>query len=231
MKDSIYLISIPDLLISLIPVLIVIAIYYYWKLRVITVFYAAVRMIFQLLAIGFILTFIFETKNIYIICGILFFMLIVAAWISLRPTGKRKEKFLKAFISLFIGCVSILALIVFVIIRPDPWYNPTYLIPLAGMLFANSMNALSLAAERFQKEIKDGNPYPEAKKTAFIASLIPVTNMFFAVGLVSLPGMMTGQILAGVDPLIAVRYQILIMATLFGAAGISSSIYLSISRD
>ncbi|MHA2032017.1 MAG: ABC transporter permease, partial [Candidatus Kariarchaeaceae archaeon] len=69
--------------------------------------------------------------------------------------------------------------------------------------------------------------YEEARNIALKASLIPITNSLFAVGLVSIPGMMTGQILSGVSPLIAARYQIMVMCMVFGAAGISSAIFLA----
>jgi len=89
--------------------------------------------------------------------------------------------------------------------------------PIAGMVYANSMNSISIAAERFEQEIK----------ISLKTSLIPKINSFLAVGLVSLLGMMTGQILSGIDPLVAVRYQIVIMAMIFGSAGISVILYLS----
>ena len=89
------------------------------------------------------------------------------------------------------------------------------MIPLAGMAFANAMNSVSLASERLQAEIDNGNSGIKARNTAFQASLIPTINSLFAVGLVSLPGMMTGQILSGVSPLIAVRYQIMVMCMIF----------------
>jgi putative ABC transport system permease protein len=87
------------------------------------------------------------------------------------------------------------------------------------------MNAVSLVAERFEKEI-ESKSYIDARANAFKASLIPQINSFLAVGLVSLPGMMTGQILSGVDPIIAVRYQIMVMFMVLGSSGISTIIYL-----
>ncbi len=92
------------------------------------------------------------------------------------------------------------------------------------------MNAVSLVAERFERE-RQINSYEEARATSFRASLIPQINSFLAVGLVSLPGMMTGQILAGVDPIIAVRYQIMVMVMILGSSGISSVIYLLYQKD
>ncbi len=112
-----------------------------------------------------------------------------------------------------------------------PWYLPRYLIPLAGMIFANAMNSVSLAAERFEAEIKRDVDYDQARSIALRASLIPIINSLFAVGLVSLPGMMTGQILSGISPLIAVRYQIMVMCMIFGAAGISSACFLTLVKN
>jgi len=112
----------------------------------------------------------------------------------------------------------------------DPWYSPNIVIPLAGMIFANCMNGISLAAERLESELKQGKTYEEAKVVALRTSLIPITNMLLAVGIVSLPGMMTGQILSGVSPMIAVRYQVMVMCMLFGSTGISVAVFLQSVR-
>jgi len=112
----------------------------------------------------------------------------------------------------------------------SPWYSPQYIVPLAGMIFASSMNSVSLAAERLYAELERGVLYQEAKRIAFQASLIPVVNSLLAVGLVSIPGMMTGQILSDVSPLIAARYQIMVMCMVFGAAGISAACFLVLAR-
>ena len=99
------------------------------------------------------------------------------------------------------------------------------------MIFAASMNSVSLAAERFQAEKDKGLPYTEARQTALQTALIPIINSLFAVGVVSLPGMMTGQILSGVSPLIAAEYQIVVMTMLFGASGISAATYLVLVKQ
>ena len=100
------------------------------------------------------------------------------------------------------------------------------MIPLAGMVFANAMYSVSLAAERYYSERTEGFNAVTARNKAMQAALIPVINALFAVGLVSLPGMMTGQILSGVSPLIAVRYQIMVMLMIFSSAGISTALFL-----
>jgi putative ABC transport system permease protein len=88
------------------------------------------------------------------------------------------------------------------------------------------MNCVSLSAERLFAEMDRGEAYKKARNIAFQASLIPIINSLFAVGLVSIPGMMTGQILSGVEPYIAARYQIMVMCMIFGSAGISSALFL-----
>ena len=98
------------------------------------------------------------------------------------------------------------------------------------MIFANAMNTVSLAAERFEAEHGRGIDYPTARRVALDAALIPQINALLAVGLVSLPGMMTGQILSGVDPLVAARYQIMVMCMIFGSAGLAAVIYLLLQR-
>ena len=108
-------------------------------------------------------------------------------------------------------------------------YEPSIIIPIAGMIFANTMNSVSICIERFEKEI-ELNSFIKAREYAFKASLIPQINSLLAVGLVSLPGMMTGRILAGIDPLIAVRYQIMIMIMLLSTAGLSIIIYFALIK-
>ena len=158
-------------------------------------------------------------------------MLVAASVIALRPLQKKnKNLYLYSFISIFVGGIFTLLMVVFGVLDLNPWYEPRFLIPLAGMIFANSMNAVSISAERFENESERGYSYGEARATSYKAALIPIINSLFAVGLVSLPGMMTGQILSGVDPLIAVRYQMMVMLMILGSAGISVAIYLMLMQ-
>jgi putative ABC transport system permease protein len=110
------------------------------------------------------------------------------------------------------------------------FFEPRFVVPLAGMVFANAMNTVSLAAERFEAERGRGVEYGEARRVALEAALIPQVNALLAVGIVSLPGMMTGQILSGVDPMVAVRYQIMVMCMTFGSAGLGAASYLVLVR-
>jgi putative ABC transport system permease protein len=120
-------------------------------------------------------------------------------------------------------------LIINFILDLEDFYEPRYVIPIAGMIISNSMNVLSLAIERFEKELKTLS-FEEARNNSFKSALIPQINSLLAVGLVSHPGMMTGQILSGIDPLVAVRYQIMIMATILSSAGLSLVIYFILNN-
>jgi len=104
-------------------------------------------------------------------------------------------------------------------------------IPLAGMIFANSMNTISLAGERFHAERVRGEDYLSARRLAMEAAMIPQVNALLAVGLVSLPGMMTGQILSGVEPLTAARYQIMVMCMIFSTAGLAAVLYMALKKN
>ncbi len=180
----------------------------------------------QLLLIGYVLTFIFKTESALVVIGVLSIMLLISSWISLRSLHQRNRlQFARILGSIALGGVFTLALVTQAVLDLNPWFDPRYMIPLAGMIFANAMNTVALAAERYESEVERVD-YSEAKRTALRAALIPLINSLFAVGLVSLPGMMTGQILSGVSPLIAARYQIVVMCMIFGSAGISAVCYL-----
>jgi putative ABC transport system permease protein len=227
MNTSIYNISFLDLIWIFIPVFIVIAIFLRWSMGIRSALNGFIRMFLQLVLVGYALSFIFNADQPVIVIAILCIMLGAAGVIAMRPVReKRKSLYLKAISSIFIGGVLTLLIVTQGVISLDPWYEPRYVIPLAGMIFANSMNAVSLGAERFESEFEREKDYFRARAQAFRTALIPITNSLFAVGIVSIPGMMTGQILSGVSPLIAARYQIMVMCMVFGSAGISSASYL-----
>jgi putative ABC transport system permease protein len=188
---------------------------------------AAVRTFLQLLAIGYVLGFIFSTDSPALIVAIVLLMLGVGAWTvagrQRRPTNSLRVLVL---MSLSAGCGLTLVLATEVILRVQPWYNPYYVIPLMGMVIGNSLNSATLAVERLDSDLRSGRDQVEALlalgatsrqaaagavRGAMKAAMIPITNSMMVVGLVSLPGMMTGQILGGSTPLVAIKYQVLIM--------------------
>ena len=220
-----------NLVLAFIPVMVVIGIIWKWKLGFMGSLYAIARMLIQLLLIGYFLAYIFEADSAWIVVGVLAVMLFFSSWIALRTLQiPRRKLYLKCFYSIAIGGGVVLILITQGVLQLDPWYLPSFAIPLAGMIFANAMNSVSLAGERLEAEMGRDVPYEKARTIALHASLIPITNSLLAVGLVSFPGLMTGQILSGVSPLIAARYQIMVMCMIFGAAGMSSALFLILVR-
>lgn len=199
---------------------------------------AAARTCVQLVAIGYVLGFVFSSVDPGLILAIIAFMLLVAAWTvagrQRRPTSQLR---LLVLVSLTAGCGLTLLLATQVILRVRPWYNPYYLIPLMGMVIGNSLNSATLAVERLDSELRAGRERVEALlalgatsrqaagtsvRSAMKASMIPIINSMMVVGLVSLPGMMTGQILGGTAPLVAIKYQVLIMYMIAFSTGISA---------
>ncbi len=227
MNHSLQTIPLFNLSLAFIPVLITIFILFKWSLKSTNALYAVSRMLVQLLLIGYFLTYIFESDSAGIVLVILAVMVFSSSWIALGTiTERRLELYKHAFVSIAFGGGITLVLITQGVLVLDPWYSPQSMIPIAGMIFANVMNSVSLAAERLNAEIDRNVSYDVARKIALQSSLIPVINSLFAVGLVSLPGMMTGQILSGVSPLIAARYQIMVMCMVFGASGIATAYFL-----
>ena len=218
-------------MLGFIPVIILIGVMYFWGLKISNSIYANFRMLIQLLLIGYVLTFIFETDEPIIIALVVLFMILMSAWIAMRPL---KEKgvypFVIIFISLALSGLAVLFLISQFIVDLPRWFEPSFVVPIAGMIFANSMNTVSLAGERFFIEKDHGKDYLSSRKVALETALIPQVNALFAVGLVSLPGMMTGQILSGIEPLMAARYQIMVMCMIFSTAGLSAVTYMAFKK-
>ena len=229
--NAIDTIPLTNLVFILIPVFSVFIILIKWRLKTGNAFYAMCRMLAQLLLIGYFLNTLFASDSASITLLILTVMLLFSSWIALNSVKKYRRKwFAITIVSLFLSCGFILAIIIFAVLELTPWYEARYIIPLGGMILANTMNSISLSAERFQSEIKD-HPYEKARNIAFNAALIPTVNMLFAVGIVSLPGMMTGQILSGIPPFVAARYQIMVMCMVFASSGISVACFLTLIRD
>ena len=231
MSGALTTIPLLNLAIAFIPVIAVIVIISRWQLGYKGATYAVTRMLIQLLLIGYFLTYIFKTESSLLVIAVLVVMLFSASWIALRTLDlPRQTLYFKSLLAIFLGGGTTLALMSQAVLGLTPWYQPSYLIPLGGMIFANSMNSISLAGERLTAELNRDVPYTNARSIALQASLIPITNSLFAVRLVSLPGMMTGQILSGVSPLIAARYQIMVMCMTFGSAGLSAAVFLSLIK-
>lgn len=210
----------------ILPVLLVALIYYRWESKPSEIFIASGRMAGQLIAVGYVLVFLFSRPSPLVSLLVLIVMISAASWIAIRPVREQQGLFKPALVSLAVSVSLHLLISLKLVLQVEPWYEPRVLIPIAGMFFANSMNAISLAAERYISDLGKNINKVDARLNAFRAALIPQINSLLAVGLVALPGMMTGQILSGVSPLIAVRYQILIMTMILGVSGVGSALLL-----
>jgi putative ABC transport system permease protein len=232
MDATLSTISLWSLLVAFAPSVVLLGVMYRWKLDARGALWANARMLLQLLAVGYVLTYVFETERPAVIALVVAMMIGVSAWIALRPL-KRRDSVLYARALASIGVIGLvmLGIITQLVLELPRWFEPQFVVPLAGMIFANTMNTLSLAAERFESEVGRGVDAAEARRIALEAAMIPQVNALLAVGLVSLPGMMTGQILSGVEPLVAVRYQIMVMCMVFGSGGLGAATYLALARS
>jgi len=198
---------------------------------------AGLRTTLQLLLIGLVLKSLFEHVHPGWLIIIATVMLLAAGH---EVRGRQQRRFAGWWgfgvgaLSMFISSFSITILSLTVIIGGDPWYEPRYAIPLLGMLLGNTMNGIALALDRLtqtswqqrmviEARLMLGQDWKEAigdvRKESIRSGLIPIINSMAVAGLVSLPGMMTGQILAGSPPMEAVKYQILIMFLIASGTG------------
>ncbi len=230
--NEVTIIPLVNLLLGFLPVILLITVMKFWGLNALQSVYANFRMLIQLLLIGYVLTYIFETDQPIIVLFVVLFMILMSSWIALRPLQERGIKaFMIVVVSLGLSGLAVLLLISQLIVELPRWYEPSFIVPIAGMIFANSMNTVSLAGERFSIERQRDKNYHEARKIALETAMIPQINALLAVGLVSLPGMMTGQILSGIEPLTAARYQIMVMCMIFSTAGLSAVTYMSFKKS
>ena len=189
----------------------------------------AIRSLVQLILVGYVLIYIFAADRWYVTLAALLIMLIVAAHSAVRnrkgTIADRKLQWLTGA-AMLIGSAFTLIYVTTLVVHIDSWHNPRYLIPLFGMIVGSAMNGASIAIERLAGEMTArrgeieaylalGADYRQASATcarhALRAALIPTINGLVVIGIVTLPGMMTGQILAGASPLVAVRYQIVVV--------------------
>ena len=197
-----------------------------------------IRTFAQLFLMGYALQLIFRINEWWIIVLIFAAMIFFAAY-TIRGRIKEREIpfFPSTLLAMMLSYMLVSILVTGVIIGAKPWWTPQYFLPIGGMVIGNSMNAIALSLERLLSDLRKrreevemmlslGADYKEASqdilKQAMSAGMIPSINSMMGVGLVFIPGMMTGQILAGVDPLIAIRYQIMVMVMLVGSTAVGS---------
>ncbi|SEI44783.1 ABC transporter permease [Paraburkholderia diazotrophica] len=200
--------------------------------------WAAVRTVAQLLAIGYVLAWVFAYDRWYVVLPLMIVMTLIAGFAgagrgSRTYAGQRAD----SIASIWASAWLVAAIGLFAVIRIRPWYEPQYAIPILGMILGNTLTGVSLGIERMTEELtarRDrvdmalalGATRWEAAqgpaRQAVRAGMIPTLNAMAVVGVVSLPGMMTGQVLAGQSPLQAVRYQIVIMFLIAAASALGT---------
>jgi putative ABC transport system permease protein len=197
---------------------------------------AALRTVVQLLLIGYILRWVFERQHFAVVMGVAGVMIFAASRAAIgRSSRTFRGAAWRAFFTLLLtGMLTVFA-VTAVIIGVRPWYRPQYMIPLLGMILGNGLTGISLSLDQLleafaerraevEMELAHGATRWEAARDALRDAvrrgMIPVVNSMMVVGIVSLPGMMTGQILAGADPLGAVKYQIVVMFMLAAATSL-----------
>ena len=201
-------------------------------------FVAAIRMTVQLILVGLVLTYLFEHVSPWW-TGLMVLVMVAAAGREIMARQKRRLAGFWAYglgaSTMMIAAVSVTVLALGTQISPDPWYDPRYAIPILGMILGNTMTGISLGLDTLTSTAVRERPAIEARialgqprfeafgavmRQALRSGFMPIINSMAATGIVALPGMMTGQILAGVPPVEAVKYQLLIMFLIGGATGL-----------
>ncbi len=210
-----------------------------------TMFIGSLRTVTQLLLMGFVIKALFQVDLWYVIVGVLVCMTIYAASAGLsrmkRPVA---GLYLPMWTGVAVGTLFTTAVVTGAVLKIEPWYRPDMLIPLGGMILGNAMTGGALAADRLYTELKSrqeeietllqlGWDYKraahESKKEAVRAAMIPTINSMMTVGIVHIPGVMAGQMLGGVSPFVAAKYQIIIMLMIASAVTITSTVFTTLA--
>jgi putative ABC transport system permease protein len=208
---------------------------------------SAMRTIIQLLLIGVVLKVLFENAALIWVGLMAAIMLAVA---GREVMARQKRRFLGWWgfgvgtLSMFVSSFAVTVLALVTVIGTTPWYAPQYAIPLLGMVLGNTMNGIALGVDRLTQDAAQRRPILEtrlalghdwnraisdSRREAIRVGMIPIINAMAAAGIVSLPGMMTGQILAGTPPVEAVKYQILVMFLIAGGTGFGTMVAVSLA--
>ncbi len=206
---------------------------------------SSVRMTLQLILTGYVLVYVFDNPNPIITLGIIILMEAFAVHTIFNKFKGKLSKPLKRAIalSMSVGTLSCLVYFLVIIVRISPWYEPQYFVPIAGMLIGNSMTGISLGVKSLlegmttqralvEEALMLGATPQVATKTiinsTFDAAIMPTINSMVGMGIVFLPGMMTGQILSGTAPSTAIAYQLAIMLGILGAVALTVILMLQL---
>jgi len=202
--------------------------------------WAAARMVVQLLLVGLVLRLVFRAGSPAVTVAVALLMIAAAAReVAARPDWRLRGGGNYGIAALTVGVCSVATVVLALLtaIRPQPWHDPRYAIPLLGIVLGSVLNCASLGLDGFFESVTSrraaieaqlalGHPMREALSALTRASIrrgvIPIVNQMSAAGLITLPGTMTGQLLAGMDPLESAKYQILLLLLLAGAGGLAA---------
>ena len=210
------------------------------------IFIASLRMTLQLLIAGYILTYVFEHEHPLFTIVIIALMEVFAVFTIIKRLKKNSPPAIKkvVIISMLTGTILCIIYFIFIVIRVSPWYEPRYFIPIAGMVIGNSMTGISLGVNKLvgdmvsQKHVVESSlmlgatPYDACKdivNNSFESAIIPSLNSMLGMGIIFLPGMMTGQILAGITPVTAIKYQIAIILGITGSVSLTVIIFVQLA--
>lgn len=206
---------------------------------------ATLRTYLQLVALGFLLRWVFGIDSALLVIGIVLVMVVLAARIVVsRSPDAPPGVFASSTLSMVLTGFTITFAVTALIVHVDPWYEPRYVIPIAGMVLGNSMTGIALALERVFADMDlrtdeilaftalGATPWEAAYpsvRDALRAGLMPTINSMAAAGIVFIPGMMAGQILAGADPVTATGYQIVVMLMVSAATALGSVVSVALT--
>lgn len=231
-----------SLLISSSLVLVALLFSYFQKLKLEKeIIISVIRAIVQLIAVGYLLGFIFGLKSPVFTTLLLLFMTFNAAYNAAKRGKEIKNGLLISFISISAGTIATLSILVF---SGAIKYEPYQIIPISGMIISNAMVALGLCYRQLTSNFKNKREEVETKlslgadvlpssieiiRDSIKTGMLPTIDSAKTLGIVSLPGMMTGLILAGTSPVESIKYQIMVTFMLLSTTSIASFIacYLS----
>ena len=207
-----------------------------------TLLWSACRALLQLCAMGFIMAFVIKSNNPWFVLLLIAVMLVAAVQITLsRATGVPKGMAGPVLLSLVVTMLIMVSLVTELIIRPQPWYAPQLVVPLTGMLLGNTVSTLAVGLSRFFESMRErrdeidtllalGATAWEAARPSIVSSirlgLLPTTASLASAGIVTVPGMMAGQVIAGGNPIDATKYQFLILAVIAALTLLADSLIM-----
>lgn len=208
-----------------------------------TLLWSACRALIQLCVMGYIVGFVIRANNVFLVFTVIAVMLIAAVQITLsRAKGVPKGLAGPVLLSLTITMLLMISLVTELVVRPHPWYAPQLVVPLTGMLLGNTVSALAVGLSRFYESMDErrdeidtmlaiGATAWEAARPSIVSSirlgLLPTTATLASCGIVTIPGMMAGQVIAGGDPLEAAKYQFVVFAAIAALTLVADSLIMA----